>query len=102
MTSPHSNSSSDRVEELLEDASSQLLALGDALDSRQPAAIARTLEMVLRIRGMDSLAIAGGVDRAYLRAALVRLAPEDCDLLRKLVAQLLADVSLPDHPAGSC
>lgn len=74
--------------------SSQLLALADALDSREPAMIARTVEAVIRTRGIASLAVAGGVDQPRLKAALRTLAPEDCSFLREIVTKLLAETAL--------
>ncbi|TPE63090.1 hypothetical protein FJQ54_04390 [Sandaracinobacter neustonicus] len=81
---------------MLADDISQLLALGDALDSQERAMISRTIEAVIRVRGMDSLAIAGGVSRDRLRSAIRGLGSEDCALLRSLVARLLAALEVQE------
>ncbi len=83
-------------EQMLADDISQLLALGDALDSRELAMISHILEAVIRVRGMDSLAVAGGMNRSRLRSAIRTLGPEDCSLLRSLVAKLLADLEVQE------
>ena len=91
------NGSRDGEDAMLADDISQLLALGDALDSREPEMISHTISAVIRVRGIDSLALAGGVSRDRLRSAIQLLQPEDCALLRELVAKLLAGL---DAQAG--
>ena len=77
--------------QFLADDLSQLLALGDALSSREPAMIASTVDAVIRTRGVDSLATAGGVDSARLRQAVRTLGPDDLGFLNALVERLLAE-----------
>ena len=88
--------SPEHEDRLLADDISQLLALGDALDSQKRSMISHTIEAVIRVRGIDSLAIAGGVTRHRLRSAIQRLGSEDCTLLRSLVARLLAALEVQE------
>lgn len=74
----------------LADEMSQLLALADALDSQDAAMISAAFAEVLRTRGLESLAVAGGLQRLQLRDAIRDLQPPQRILLRQLVSRLVA------------
>jgi DNA-binding phage protein len=73
------------------DEQSQLLALADALLSGEIRMITAAFEAVVRTRGIDSLAAAGGLDRLRLREAISKLSPVDQALLTKMVMRLLRE-----------
>lgn len=74
---------------LLESDLSQVLLLKDALDSGEPAAIARAFAFVSRVCGLGWLAAQAGCDRDRLFAALADGERPDVATLSDIVDRLL-------------
>lgn len=73
---------------ILEDASSQLLLLRDAIDSDDRVKIERAFELVARARGLTQLAADAGVDRATLHRAMQGRGEFSATILSDAVATL--------------
>lgn len=75
----------------LQDESSQILALSDALSSAHGLAISAAFDDVARTRGLAKIAQDSNVPLADLYRALADPARPDCVVLQEVVAALIRD-----------